>query len=194
MIRILSVIYTAAIFLLFLGVATTASAQTCPAVNDSPAFTAGGSVFGRIAAQWNSYFSSKADANYGVLCHPTIIPAPTSTGTQISFQPGLLTSAITPISAYYKFSRGSTVVNLTGSATSFSCTGNPAITLYECGTSVTCTSPVIIGTVTVTAAANAYAGTVNAPVITAGDYVAFAVSAGTCTSLDIQATAEVSTP
>jgi hypothetical protein len=45
----------------------------CPTTNSSPAFTAGGSVFGRIAAQWETYFSSKADANNGILCNPTII-------------------------------------------------------------------------------------------------------------------------
>lgn len=50
-----------------------ALAQTCPAVGSHPALTAGGSVFGRIAAQWNTYFSAKVDINNGVLCNPTII-------------------------------------------------------------------------------------------------------------------------
>ncbi len=50
-----------------------AEAQTCPATQATPALTAGGNVFGRIAAQWNSYFGSKADANNGVLCNPTLL-------------------------------------------------------------------------------------------------------------------------
>ncbi len=50
-----------------------AEAQTCPVTQTTPAFTAGGSVFGRIAAQWNSYFGAKVDANNGVLCSPTLL-------------------------------------------------------------------------------------------------------------------------
>lgn len=61
------------IALALVGLSSGAQAQTCPTTNSSPAFTTGGSVFGRIAAQWNTYFSSKADANNGVLCNPTII-------------------------------------------------------------------------------------------------------------------------
>lgn len=49
------------------------AAPTCPVTQSSPAFNAGGNVFGRIAAQWNSYFAAKVDANGGVLCNPTII-------------------------------------------------------------------------------------------------------------------------
>lgn len=49
------------------------AAAQCPTTGSSPAFTLGGSVFGRIAAQWNAYFGAKADANNGVLCNPTII-------------------------------------------------------------------------------------------------------------------------
>lgn len=46
---------------------------TCPTTQTSPNFAAGGSVFGRIADQWNAYFRAKADANDGVLCNPTIV-------------------------------------------------------------------------------------------------------------------------
>lgn len=48
-------------------------ATDCPTTQSTPAFTAGGSVFGRIAAQWNQYFAQKADANNGILCNPTIV-------------------------------------------------------------------------------------------------------------------------
>jgi hypothetical protein len=62
----------AIIFLLALA-PLAAQAQTCPVTQSTPAFTAGGSVFGRIAAQWNSYFGAKVDANNGVLCNPTFL-------------------------------------------------------------------------------------------------------------------------
>lgn len=63
-----------AILLATLVPTTPASAQTtCPVTQSSPNFTAGGSVFGRVAGQWNAYFRAKADANNGVLCNPTIV-------------------------------------------------------------------------------------------------------------------------
>jgi hypothetical protein len=108
----------------------------------------------------------------------------------ISFQPGLVTSVVNTKGAFHKFSKASTVDNIEGSATSFTCAGNPTITVYECGTSPTCAGPTTIGTVTVTAAGTVVDGTVSNPAITAGDYVAFAISAGTCTSLDIMATVQ----
>lgn len=52
---------------------SSAVAATCPTTQATPQLTAGGSVFGRIASQWNAYFGSKVDANNGVLCNPTII-------------------------------------------------------------------------------------------------------------------------
>lgn len=61
------------------------SAPTAPAVaqticpqNSTPGFTAGGSVFGRLAAQWNQYFGAKVDVNNGILCNPTVVGARTS--------------------------------------------------------------------------------------------------------------------
>lgn len=110
----------------------------------------------------------------------------------MSYQPGLITTIVNTKSVFAKFSTASTVDNLEGSSQSFTCTVNPVITMYECGVSSTCaSSPVTIGTVTVTAAGTVADGTVSAPAITAGDYVAFAISAGTCTGLDISAVAQV---
>lgn len=110
----------------------------------------------------------------------------------MSYQPGLITTIVNTKSVFAKFSKASTVDNLEGSSQSFTCTVNPVITMYECGVSSTCaSSPVTIGTVTVTAAGTVVDGTVSAPAITAGDYVAFAISAGTCTGLDISAVAQV---
>lgn len=66
--RVATVLLAAAALIL----ASEAVAQTCPS-QSSPNFTAGGSVFGRTAAQWSQYFRAKADANNGTLCNPTII-------------------------------------------------------------------------------------------------------------------------
>lgn len=109
----------------------------------------------------------------------------------VSFQPGLMTAVSNAKSAFYKYSKASTVDNLEASAQQFSCTGNPTITMYECGTSTTCATPTTIGSITVTAAGTVVDGTPSNPAIAAGDYVAFAVSAGTCVTLDINMTAQV---
>ncbi len=110
----------------------------------------------------------------------------------IAFQPGLITSVTGTKGVFGKFVKASTVDNIEGSAISFTCTVNPTITLYECGTSTTCSSsPTTIGSVTVTTSGTVVDGTINSAAITAGDYVAWAISAGTCTVLDIAATAQV---
>ena len=56
-----------------------AQTNPCPVVGSTPQFTAGGNVFGRIAAQWNAYFGGKVDINNGILCNPTIYPPVVST-------------------------------------------------------------------------------------------------------------------
>lgn len=110
----------------------------------------------------------------------------------LSYQPGLLTAVNATIGVYYKASKTTTVDNLIASAVTFSCVANPTITMYECGTSTTCAvTPVTIGTVTVTAAGTATVGTVSNPAVTAGDYIGWAMTAGTCASIDISATAQI---
>lgn len=111
---------------------------------------------------------------------------------QMSYQPGLITSVTNTKSVFSKVTKTSTVDNIEGSASAFSCVSNPTITMYECGTDASCaTTPTTIGTVTVTTAGTAIDGTVSNAAITAGDYVAFALTAGTCTSLDISGNAQV---
>ena len=61
-----------ALLLVTLLAPSLAAAQSCPVQQSSPGFTGGGTVFGRIAAQWESYFAAKVDANNGTLCNPTI--------------------------------------------------------------------------------------------------------------------------
>lgn len=108
------------------------------------------------------------------------------------FSPGQLAAVVNTKGSFTKWTKAATVDNLEGSATSFTCSGNPTITFFECGTSTTCaSSPTTIGTVTVTAAGTVVDGTVSNPAITAGDYTAWAVTAGTCTALDIVGSANI---
>jgi hypothetical protein len=109
----------------------------------------------------------------------------------VSFQPGLMTAVSGNIAGFHKFSKASTVDNIEGSAQQFSCTGNPTITMYECGTSATCTSPTAIGSATITAASTRTDGTISSASIAAGDSIAFAITAGTCVTLDASLTAQV---
>lgn len=114
--------------------------------------------------------------------------------SQLSYQPGLVTSIVNTKSVFSKLVKTSTVDNIIGSAQSLTtCTTNPTITMYECGTSATCASPTTIGSVTITATGQAFSGTVSASNINAGDFVGWAISAGACASLDIGATAGVHT-
>lgn len=110
---------------------------------------------------------------------------------QLNFQPGLMTSILGSTGVYGKIVNASTVDNLIGSAISFTCAVNPTVTMFECGTSSTCASPTTIGTVTITAAGQAFTGTVSSAAVTAGDFIGWSVSAGTCTSLDLSATAQI---
>lgn len=109
----------------------------------------------------------------------------------ISYQPGLLTALNATKAAFTKFTKASTVDNIEGSANTFSCVSNPTITVFECGTSTTCGTPTTIGTVVVTAAGTVVDGTVSSAAITAGDYVAFAQTSGTCASADLAAVVQV---
>lgn len=56
---------------LWLALTGAPAGAVCPP-GTNPAFTAGGNVFGRIASQWNAYFSAKVDVTNGHLCNPTI--------------------------------------------------------------------------------------------------------------------------
>lgn len=108
-----------------------------------------------------------------------------------TFSPGLIAAIINTKGAFTKWVKASTVDNVEVSATSFTCTGNPTVTFFECGTSTTCAAPTTIGSATVTAGGMVVDGSVSAPAIVAGDYTAWAISAGTCASLDIFGTAQV---
>lgn len=134
-----------------------------------------------ITSDGTNYFSSLCGSiNPGGLAEKTII-----------FAPGLLTGVTTAFSHFVKHVKASTVDNMTASAMNFTCATNPTILLAECGTSTTCASPTTIASVTVTAAGTATPSTISSAAIAAGDYTAWEISGGTCTSLDISATSEI---
>lgn len=110
----------------------------------------------------------------------------------ITFQMGPVAAVNATKSAFHKISKASTLDNLEVSANTFTCTTNPTITIFECGTSTTCAvSPTSMATSTITAAGTVVDGTITNSAITAGDYVAFAITAGACTALNIEATAQL---
>lgn len=177
------------------------TSNTAAQGNDSR-ITGPAAVNGAIKSNGSGTFSQAACAdlsNGGALCPLNVGAGLVSSGgnlvssatEHVSFQPGLVTAVTNGKGAFYKFSKASTVDNAEASASSFSCTGNPTVTMYECGTSTTCGAPTTISAVTVTTAGTVVDGTISSAAITAGDYVAFAISAGTCISLDVQLTAQV---
>lgn len=170
--------------------AGTVAAARMPALTGD-CTTSAGAVATTCTKTNGTSFGTGATANAGTGIGIAANSINSNANEHMSFQPGLITAIVNTKSVFAKFSRNSTVDNLEGSSQSLTCTGNPTVTMYECGTSSTCASPTTIGTVTVTAAGTVVDGTVSAPAIAAGDYVAFAISAGTCTALDISAVAQV---
>ncbi len=55
----------------------------CTVTQTTPQFTAGGTVFGRIASQWNAYFGSKTDANGGTACNLNLTGTPQINGSPV---------------------------------------------------------------------------------------------------------------
>lgn len=109
----------------------------------------------------------------------------------ISWSTGQLSSVNTVKTLFYQFTKASTVDNLEVSANNFTCSTNPTITFFECGTSKTCSSsPVVIGTGTITTAGAVVDGSVSSGSISSGDYVAFAFTVGSCTALSASATVQ----
>lgn len=129
---------------------------------------------------------------------PTSITLPTS-GTIItqapqtlSFQPGLLSTVVNTIGGFNKIVKAPTVDNIEASALTFNtCSPNPTITMYNCGASTTCSGPTTIGTVTITTSGTVVNGSVSNSAIAAGDYIAWAITAGTCVALNLAATAQI---
>lgn len=108
----------------------------------------------------------------------------------LTFYSSQVTSISHGFTGIVKFIYASTVDNIVAGATSFTCSVNPVVALIECGTSATCASPTTIGSATVTAANSFVVGTVSNPAITAGDFVSWQLTTGTCTALQIGGTVQ----
>jgi hypothetical protein len=118
---------------------------------------------------------------------------PTPSYSLVSFSPGPLTSITGTTGSFAKIVKASTVDNMVAASTNLVCLTNPTISMLECGTSATCTSPTTLGTVTLTTSGTAVASSLSSTAISAGDYVAWSISAGVCTSLNVAAHAQIHT-
>lgn len=109
------------------------------------------------------------------------------------FSTGYITSvaSATGVAGFSKVSTQSTIDNMTASSgTAYSCTVSPTVFLLECGTSNSCATPVTMASVTVTGASTAFTAATITPTITAGDFVAWTVRGGTCTSINLRGAAQ----
>lgn len=120
-----------------------------------------------------------------------ITVTPTPSYSHLTFSPGLLTSITGTTGSFAKVTKASTVDNMVAASTTLVCLTNPTITLQECGTSATCASPTTLGSVTLTTSGTAVASSLSSTAIAAGDYVAWSISAGVCTSLNVAANAQI---
>ena len=171
-------------FFLLIGVTTAFAQSPCQYIAPGAILTAG---------QWQDCFSAKQDAGvtYGTGLGVAGTVVSSNAESTNSFSTGTVTSVSNTIGAFTKWAKASTVDNIVGSALTFTCSGNPTVTFYECGASLSCSGPTTIGSVTLTAAGAAVLGTISSSAIAAGHYTAWAVSAGTCSALNIAGTAQV---
>ncbi len=77
---------------------------------------------------------------------------------------------------------------LGASAPVFTCTGNPTVTLEDCGGSVTCATPTALQSVGMTAG-NTIWGTGSSATLPAGHYIAWEITGGTCSALSVSGSA-----
>jgi hypothetical protein len=136
---------------------------------------------------------SQTVATQGTLSMTEILPAPSSASLFLQASTGNLTSIVAngqfgPV----KVVRSGTLENIEATASTFStCSPNPTLTLEDCGTSAgTCSSPSALGSVTLTAANTLTDGSVTSATITAGHYITWETTAGTCVGLNASVSAE----
>ena len=97
--------------------------------------------------------------------------------------PTTSTSGATTLTCFSKIVNPSTVDAITTNLSGTSASG-ASVTLFECGTSTTCATPTTIGTRTSISSVNtALPVTISSATITAGDYIAAEITAGTLTSI-----------
>lgn len=111
----------------------------------------------------------------------------------LSFSTGYITSTASASgpAGFAKVITRSSVDDMTASSgTVYSCTASPTVVLLECGTSNTCATPVTMAAVTITGANTAFNASTITPTITAGDFVAWSIQGGSCTSINIRGNAQ----
>lgn len=115
---------------------------------------------------------------------------------ELSFETGPLTSVSTSLQYGAGEWLGSTISSFTWTATAngvFTCSGNPTITLYSCGTGGfpggTCAAPVAIGSATLTAVNVPVNVTASSSSLVTNAYYMAQFTAGTCTALNVTAKA-----
>lgn len=87
-------------------------------------------------------------------------------------------------------SSAQTIKTITAQASVFTCTGNPTLTLFDCGTSSSsCSSGTSIGTATLTGANSIVTGSFTPYALALSHYWAWLVTSGTCTALNATGTA-----
>lgn len=131
-------------------------------------------------------------ANYQVSACTAVGSAAAQAESTLSYDSGFTSTVVNTKVGFTKVMKASTLDNFVGSASSFTCSVNPAITIYECGSSTNCSvSPTTMASATLTAAGTSVLGTVSSSAIAAGDYIAWEISAGTCSALSIAGRAQV---
>lgn len=111
-----------------------------------------------------------------------------------SFNTGALTSiTANQIVGIGHATRAMTVENISGVATTLTCSVDPIVTLLDCGTTPTdCTTgTTTLSSLTFTAANTVTTNTIAVPGIDANHYWAFQITAGTCTDFNLTGTAGV---
>jgi hypothetical protein len=104
-------------------------------------------------------------------------------GAVFSVNAGALTGITNDYLGTFKAPQALTVQNITGSAATLTCTTNPTMTFYDCGSSTTCSSPTTVGSVTVSAANTVTTGTINHASIASGDFIVGGITGGSCATL-----------
>jgi hypothetical protein len=164
--------------------------------NSNPVFDYGFTNSGKytlsVPAVFTDLPTSGTGAGYGCLDGSgnflnLTTPCVDAGGGAISYIP-LTTGPLVAISGtafgFTKIKNASTLVNVVASALSFTCSGNPTITIYECGTSATCSGGTLMASATLTAAGTAVNPSLSSTAIAAGHYIAADITGGTCTNLN----------
>lgn len=111
-----------------------------------------------------------------------------------TYQPGLTTTIVNTKGHFFTYSYNATLNNMGGDATILNtCGSNPVITLYNCHGSSNCSSPTptVMASVNLSATGTYIGGTISSTAIVANDILAWATSAGSCVSANVEASAQV---